>query len=82
MTDLATRPSDPALQNDEPDMAHIVATPPGIKAAAYVLEAAVMGSVVEALCGEKLIPKRDPERLPLCPACKDIRDSHKALGGN
>ncbi|NQW65129.1 MAG: DUF3039 domain-containing protein, partial [Actinobacteria bacterium] len=37
-----------------------------------IVEAAVSGKTVTALCGKKLIPNRDPERFPICPTCKEI----------
>ena len=38
---------------------------------AVVLEARVMGLEVEALCGKRWVPSRDPQRFPVCPACKE-----------
>lgn len=32
----------------------------------------VMGEEIEALCGKKWIPSRDPERYPVCPTCKEL----------
>lgn len=40
-----------------------------------VVESAVMGSMVEALCGKKWVPSRDPQRFPVCPECKEIFES-------
>ena len=37
-----------------------------------VVESAVMGNPVVALCGKVWIPNRDPEKFPVCPECKDI----------
>ena len=37
-----------------------------------VVESAVMGNPVVALCGKVWIPSRDPEKFPVCPECKDI----------
>jgi DUF3039 family protein len=43
-----------------------------------MVESAVLGTFVEALCGEKFpvtkVPKPDS---PVCPACKEIYDSFK-----
>ena len=39
-----------------------------------ILEAAVSGKPVIALCGKVWVPNRDPERFPVCPACKEILD--------
>jgi hypothetical protein len=37
-----------------------------------IVESAVTGKPVRALCGKKWIPSRDPEKYPICPACKEI----------
>lgn len=37
-----------------------------------ILESAVTGKPVRALCGKKWIPGRDPDKFPVCPACKEI----------
>ena len=39
-----------------------------------VVESAVTGKAVRALCGKKWIPSRDPEKYPICPVCKEIYD--------
>ncbi|MFM1951436.1 MAG: hypothetical protein RJA33_230 [Actinomycetota bacterium] len=39
-----------------------------------VVESAVTGKAVKALCGKKWVPSRDPSKYPVCPACKDIFD--------
>jgi hypothetical protein len=44
----------------------------------YVRKADIVRSNVEgvpviALCGKKWIPNRDPQRYPVCPTCKEIR---------
>ena len=44
-----------------------------------ILESAVSGMPVIALCGKVWVPNRDPSRFPICPACKEILD--KAFGG-
>ena len=58
MTDLETMPvervdvdTDETTETGEPTAAHIVKTKRGENAAAVVLEARVMGTPVEALCG-------------------------------
>ncbi len=40
-----------------------------------VVESAVTGKAVRALCGKKWVPSRDPEKYPICPACKAIYDT-------
>ena len=52
--------------------AHIVKAPAGRHAEAYVTEARVMGFEVEALCGKRWIPQRDPAKHPICEACAAI----------
>jgi len=37
-----------------------------------IMESAVMGSPVKALCGKVWIPNRDPEKFPVCPECQEI----------
>lgn len=42
-----------------------------------VVESAVMGNPVVALCGKVWIPSRDPDKFPVCPECKEIYDQMK-----
>ena len=37
-----------------------------------IVASAVEGNAVVALCGKKWVPSRNPERYPVCPACKEI----------
>mgnify|MGYP000243409116 CR=1 FL=1 len=37
-----------------------------------IVESAVLGNPVTALCGKKWIPGRDPQKFPVCPTCKEI----------
>ena len=37
-----------------------------------IIESAVTGKPVRALCGKKWIPNRDPQKFPVCPTCKEI----------
>ncbi len=37
-----------------------------------ILESALSGDPVIALCGKVWVPGRDPQRFPVCPACKAI----------
>ena len=39
-----------------------------------ILESAMTGDPVIALCGKVWVPGRDPGRFPVCPACKEIID--------
>lgn len=37
-----------------------------------ILESALSGDAVIALCGKVWVPGRDPNRYPVCPACKEL----------
>ena len=37
-----------------------------------ILQSALSGRPVRALCGKKWTPGRDPEKFPVCPTCKEI----------
>lgn len=37
-----------------------------------IVESAVTGKPVIALCGKKWVPNRDPQKFPVCPECKKI----------
>lgn len=37
-----------------------------------IVESAVSGKPVTALCGKRWIPNRDPKKFPICPTCKEI----------
>jgi hypothetical protein len=39
---------------------------------AKIMESAVTGKPVRALCGKVWTPGRDPEKFPICPECKEI----------
>lgn len=47
-----------------------------------ILRANVDGVEVVALCGKKWIPNRDPDRYPICPACKEIMGAIRAASGS
>ena len=42
---------------------------------ASVTEGYIMGTPVIALCGKVFIPYRNPEKLRVCQACKEIIDA-------
>ena len=76
---LKTAPVVETITEDDVELdpgkhAHIVVTKPGETATAVVLEARIMGTPVEALCGHVFVPQRDPLQLPICPKCKEIYD--------
>ena len=37
-----------------------------------IVESAVLGTPVVALCGKVWVPNRDPQKFPVCPECKEI----------
>lgn len=39
-----------------------------------IMESALSGEPVTALCGKVWVPGRDPKRFPVCPTCKEIYD--------
>jgi hypothetical protein len=43
-----------------------------------ILESALTGKPVKALCGKKWTPGRDPEKFPVCPTCKAIYEKMRA----
>lgn len=42
-----------------------------------IMESAVTGKPVIALCGKVWVPNRDPEKFPICPDCKSIYERLK-----
>ncbi len=40
-----------------------------------IVESAVTGKPVRALCGKVWVPGRDPQKFPICPDCKRIYDT-------
>ena len=43
-----------------------------------IMESAMSGEPVTALCGKIWIPGRDPKKFPVCPTCKEIYDGLRA----
>jgi Protein of unknown function (DUF3039) len=76
---VLTPDTEEVLQTGEPTVAHIVKTDPGESAAAKVLEARIMGTPIEALCGHTWVPSRDPRQLPVCEKCKSIYEMYRAF---
>ncbi|MEY9837625.1 hypothetical protein ABH941_002851 [Streptacidiphilus sp. EB103A] len=37
-----------------------------------IMDSALSGSPVVALCGKVWVPGRDPKKFPVCPMCKEI----------
>ena len=42
-----------------------------------IVDSAVSGTPVVALCGKVWVPSRDPKRFPICPDCKKIYEHLK-----
>lgn len=40
-----------------------------------IMSSALSGEPVIALCGKVWVPGRDPNKFPVCPACKEIYES-------
>lgn len=64
-TDLLTKPELKIDDGDHDRFAHYVKK-------GKIVESAVSGKAVRALCGKKWVPSRDPEKFPICPICKEI----------
>jgi len=45
-----------------------------------ILESALSGKPVVALCGKVWVPQRDPSKFPVCPACKAILEGMRGHG--
>ena len=43
-----------------------------------ILESALTGEPVIALCGKVWVPGRDPDKFPVCPVCKEIYEGLRA----
>ncbi len=67
-TDLLTRPEVEDDEGSHDRFAHYIRKE-------KVVESAMTGKAVRALCGKKWVPSRDPEKYPICPACKEIFES-------
>lgn len=37
-----------------------------------IMESAMSGAPVIAICGKVWVPNRDPKKYPVCPECKEI----------
>ena len=64
-TDLLTRPELEEDDGGHDRFSHYVKKE-------KIVESAVTGKTVKALCGKKWIPSRAPEKYPICPTCKEI----------
>lgn len=71
--------TDEETQTGKPDVAHIVKTDKDKTATSAVLEARVYGTPLEALCGEVFVPQKDPTKLPMCGACKEVYELYRSM---
>lgn len=72
-TTTTTQTGTPAPQLDDGDhdrFAHYV-----IGGNEAILHSMVTGEPVTALCGKVWVPSRDPERFPVCPECKELKEA-------
>ena len=42
-----------------------------------IVQSAVTGKPIRALCGKLWVPSRDPEKVPVCPTCKEVYEKLK-----
>jgi hypothetical protein len=66
--DTGTRPDLSHGDGDHERFAHYVRKD-------KVVDSAVTGTPLTALCGKVWVPSRDPKRFPVCPECKEIYES-------
>ena len=64
-TDTLTRPVEQEDDGGHDRFAHYIKKE-------KIVESAVTGKAVKALCGKKWVPSRDPSKYPVCPMCKEI----------
>jgi hypothetical protein len=75
VSSIAPAPRLDDTDTGDPKVAHIVKK--GDATRGYI-----EGNEIEAICGERFIPTRDPERLPVCEACKAVLERIRATPGN
>jgi hypothetical protein len=69
MTDVLEKPDVDTADTDESEpFAHYAES-------ASVTEGYIMGTPVIALCGKVFVPSRNPEKLRVCPACKELAEA-------
>ena len=66
--DTRTRPETSHGDGDHERFAHYVDKD-------KIVESAVTGTPVIAICGKVWVPNRDPKKFPICPDCKRIYES-------
>lgn len=77
MSDILIKPEieEPEADLDEPKFSHIIKKDDEMKG--YF-----DGQPIEALCGKKWIPTRDPKRYPICEECKAVHARIVLSGSN
>lgn len=60
-----------------PRATHIIVPIDERDAVALVTEARIYGFPVQALCGLRFIPERDPKQYPICSKCKELREEER-----
>lgn len=60
---------------NEPEVTHIIRK-------ADEMRGYFSGEEVEALCGERFIPTRDPHRYPICEPCKAVLNQIRNAGNS
>jgi len=65
LTDTRTQSEEDLEPGDHERFAHYVRKE-------KIVESAVSGKPVVALCGKRWVPSRDPNKFPICPTCKEI----------
>lgn len=73
--------SETETTTDKNQCAHIVKTEDNEIGTAKVLEARIYGLVIEALCGHRWVPTKDPKQLPICEECKEVYETYKMFNG-
>ena len=69
-TDLLTRPELEEDDGGHDRFSHYVKKE-------KIVESAVLGIPVIALCGKTWVPGRDPQKFPVCPTCQEIYEGLK-----
>lgn len=73
---------DERTESEPGKFAHIVKRTPDKTAPALVTEALIFGNEVEALCGHRWVPSKDPKKLPVCPKCLEIHELYKQFNND
>lgn len=74
MSNIKTTPEIVDPSTGEPRIAHIVRKDDQMRG--------YLGEEIEALCGKKWVPSRDPENLPICGKCKAFIKMMNSSGSN